>query len=468
MSQDSNQSKMAEKLEAQGLSNPESKFKWDDGSDHDDVTKIHVRGDAEGIQFIKFDYFGTGQLIDASLHGFSNQGFTQMFEIDHSNGEHLLSVEAYHDRKVIQGLQFKTNWKFSEIMGYDKAYSKFTLAVDGKKIIGFHGSAKANLNSLGAYVTSITPTKLEAKGGKGGKEWNDGPDYEAVTKIHVRAGVKGIHNIKFDYVDKDGHPKEGPTHGSTSAGGFTLEPFEINHEDKEYLLFIDGYYNETSGVIQALQFKTNMKTSELMGCYDDETDTKFSLGSNSNKIIGFHGYAEKYLNSLGAYSTSLPLTRGDLCHNGNTGYVWDDGTFQGVRKVYVYYDSDYMRCVRFDYDNNGKVETREHGSKAAYPVQESEFVLDYPNEFLTSVEGTSVYRYPQSIITSLIFKTSKGRASPIFGNAFSDDQLVKFVLERKGCAFVGFHGRSLYGLLNALGAYFFPLPPPHDGEKLEE
>ncbi|CAA7040134.1 unnamed protein product [Microthlaspi erraticum] len=93
-----------------------------------------------------------------------------------------------------------------------------------RKIIGFHGSADAKLNSLGAYVTLITPTKLEAKGGKGGNEWNDGPDYEAVTKIHIRAGVKGIHNIKFDYVDKDGHPKEGPTHGSTSGGGFTLEP----------------------------------------------------------------------------------------------------------------------------------------------------------------------------------------------------------------------------------------------------
>ncbi|CAA7040133.1 unnamed protein product [Microthlaspi erraticum] len=228
-------------------------------------------------------------------------------------------------------------------------------------------------------------------------------------------------------------------------------------------MFIDGYYNETSGVIQGLQFKTNMKTSELMGCYDDETDTKFSLGSNSNKIIGFHGYAEKYLNSIGAYSTSLPLTRGDLCHNNDTGYVWDDGTFQGVRKVYVYHDDYSMRCVRFDYDNNGKVESREHGSKAAVT-----FVLDYPTEFLTSVEGTSVYRYPQSRITSFIFKTSKGRASPIFGNAFSDDQLVKFVLEKKGCAFVGFHGRSLSALLNALGAYFLPMPPPQDGEKLEE
>ncbi|CAA7051498.1 unnamed protein product, partial [Microthlaspi erraticum] len=388
---------MTERLEAVGESSPASNTKWDDGSDHDDVTKIRVRGDREGIQFIKFDYVGTGQLNDKSFHGFSNQGFTQTFEIDHLNGEHLVSVEGFHNREVIQGLQFKTNWKVSEIMGYENSNFKFTLAVHGKKIIGFHGSARANLNSLGAYVTWITPTKLEAKGGKGSKEWNDGAEYEAVTKIHIRAGLKGIQNIKFDYVDKDGHTKAGLEHGSTSGGGYTLEPFEIKHVDMEYLLFVDVYYNKASGVIQALQFKTNTKTSELMGCYDEETVTKFSLGCNGNKITGFHGYADKYLNSLGAYITSLPLTKleykdsvkGRLYDNGTSGYLWDDGTFQGVRKVYVYYDSYCIQCVRFDYDNNGKVKSREHGTKTTAKLQEREFVVDYPNEYLTSVEGTN-------------------------------------------------------------------------------
>lgn len=146
------------------------------------------------------------------------------FEIDHLKGEYLISVDGYHNSEVIQGLQFKTNLKISEIMGYEYAIYKFTLAVDGKKIIGFHGSAKSNLNSLGAYVTSIIPTKMEAKGGKGGKEWNDGTDYEALTKIHICATSKGIKNIKFDYVDKDGHPKPGLVHGSSSPGGYTLEP----------------------------------------------------------------------------------------------------------------------------------------------------------------------------------------------------------------------------------------------------
>ncbi|XP_010515220.1 PREDICTED: jacalin-related lectin 13-like [Camelina sativa] len=319
---------MTQRLEAEGEKNPQTQYNWDDGSDHDGVTKIYVRGDREGIQFIKFGYVGTGQLIDESFHGFSNQCFTQMFE--------------------------------------------------------------------------------------------------------------------------------------------------INHADNEYLLSIDGYYNETSGVIQALQFKTNMKTSEMMGGKDDdddddgETGTKFSLGCNGHKIIGFHGYAEKTLYSLGAYFTSLPITKleykdsakRELYDNGNSGYLWDDGTFQGVRKVYVYYDGLYIRCVRFEYDNGGKVESREHGVKALSDVQEREFVLDYPNESLMSVKGTSTRVYiegDRTVITSLSFKTSKGRTSPTFGNEFCRSP-VEFELEKKGCAIVGFHGRSAYYALHALGAYFSPVP----------
>ncbi|CAE5959993.1 unnamed protein product [Arabidopsis arenosa] len=439
-------SKMTERLEVVGLKNAASKYEWDDGSDHDDVTKIYVRGGPKGIQFIKFEYVKTGQLKDGSFHGYSGPGFTQMFEIDHKKNEHLLSVEGFFDfqNDVIFALQFKTNLKISEIMGYEYFNHKFTLAMEGKKIIGFHGSADANLKALGAYVTSITPARMEAKGGKGGKEWDDGGDYEAVTKIHGRSDHKGIKDIIFDYVDKDGHPKD-ETHGSTSGQGYTLEPFEINHLGKEYLLSIDGYYDETSGVIQALQFKTNMKTSALMGYYDDDA-VKFTTECNGNKIIGFHGYAEKNLNSLGAYFTTLPLTKlefEDSFHEklyqiyGNSGGLWDDGSFQGVRKVQIYYDGYCVRCIRFHYDNGDKVESREHGSQIVDGVQEGEFILDYPNEVIMSVEGLAA-----SINERIPFE---------------------FVLESQGCAIVGFHGRSNPDSINALGAYFFPIPPSHDG-----
>ncbi|KAG7649336.1 Jacalin-related lectin 13 [Arabidopsis thaliana] len=473
---------MTQKLESVGSERKSSEYMWDDGSEHDDVTKIYVRGGTKGIEFLKFGYVKAGKLLDGSFHGYSDTGFTQMFEIDHRKNEHLLSVEGYFDyyNDIMYAIQFKTNLKISEIMGYEYSGHKFTLAMEGKKIIGFHGFADVNLRALGAYVTWITPARMEAKGGKGGNEWDDGGDYEAVTKIHGRSDHKGIKDIIFDYVDKDGHPKS-ETHGPTSGQGYVLEPFEINHLEKEYLMSIDGYYDDASGVIQALQFKTNMKTSELMGYYDDDA-VKFTIGCTGNKIIGFHGHAGKNLYSLGAYFTTLPLTkleyedsfREKLPKNGGSGNLWDDGSFQGVRKVHIYYDGYSVRCVRFDYDNDGKVESREHGPKIVAAVQEGEFVLDYPNEVITSVEGIATvvntalsFSTGNVMIKSLTFKTSKGRTSPTFGNVFGN-YLSEFKLESQGCAIVGFHGRSSYNSIHGLGAYFFPMPPSHDGKALEE
>ncbi|CAH2036459.1 unnamed protein product [Thlaspi arvense] len=96
MSQDSNLSEMAQRLEAVGNTISQSRYDWDDGSDHCDVTKIYVRCGLEGIQFVKFDYVKTGQPKDGAFHGHAGEGLTQMFEINHLKNEHLKSVLVYH------------------------------------------------------------------------------------------------------------------------------------------------------------------------------------------------------------------------------------------------------------------------------------------------------------------------------------------------------------------------------------
>ncbi|CAH8262310.1 unnamed protein product [Arabidopsis lyrata] len=444
---------MTQRLEAQGTN--DRNYEWDDGSDHDDVTKISVRGDINGIQYIRFDYIKSGQIKYGSFHGWTSPGLSQTFEINKLKDEQLESVEGYYEPNsgVIQGIQFKTNLRISELIGYEENGTKFSLAVDGKKIIGFHGSSSSKLKSLGAYFTRISPTRLEVKGIKGGKEWNDGSDHEGVTKIHVRGGPEGIQYVKFDYIT-DGKHIYGQAHGATGRG-FT-QPFEIDHFNKEYLVSVEGYYdNDKHGVIQGLQFRTNNKTSELMG-YDN--GKKFTLAASGKKIIGFHGFAEKNLNALGAYFTTFPFTKLELKGGTTLGKIWDDGAFEGVRKVSVHSKNSYVNCVTFHYENNGKVEKREHGSMAG---KEEEFAVDFPNEFITSVEGT-LETDGYTWIASLTFKTSRGRTSPPFGSMTK----TKFVLEKKGCAVVGFHGRST-GCILALGAYFYPLPPPVGVEKLE-
>ncbi|CAA7020338.1 unnamed protein product [Microthlaspi erraticum] len=193
-----------------------------------------------------------------------------------------------------------------------------------------------------------------------------------------------------------------------------------------------------------------MKISKLMG--NGKRGTKFSLGCNGMKIIWFHGYAKKNLNSLGAYFTTLSFTNLELKGNCNANH-WDDGTFQGVRKVSVHYD-DTINSITFEYENEGKVETRDHGLKA-------EVIGKYAERGNSS--KTVVTRL---LIRSLTIKTSKERTSPTFGNAVGDN-LVDFVLESKGCALVGFYGWCSYGLVHSLGAYSYPMPFVQDPAKLE-
>ncbi|ESQ30248.1 hypothetical protein EUTSA_v10011637mg [Eutrema salsugineum] len=188
-----------------------------------------------------------------------------------------------------------------------------------------------------------------------------------------------------------------------------------------------------------------------------DTGKKFKLAANGKKIVGFHGSAEKNVNSLGAYVTTFPITKLESKGDTNRGGLWDDGTFEGVRKVYVVYAtaSDYgsVSRVMLNYDNTAVKALGEEGK----------FEVDYPNELITSVEGTFYMESTKNKwVSSLTFRTSKGRTSPTFGRATNS----KFMLESKGCALVGFHGRST-SKLRALGAYFCLMPPDPDAEKLE-
>ncbi|CAA7020255.1 unnamed protein product [Microthlaspi erraticum] len=287
---------------------------------------------------------------------------------------------------------------------------------------------------------------VEPTSGKGGNEWDDGSDYENVTKIHVRGGLEGIQFIKFEYV-KDGKMIVGQIHGVSGRG--MTQTLEINHSDKEYLLSVEGQYDESTGVIQSIQFTTNKNISDILGLYDG---TKFSLKETGKKIIGFHGFSEKHLNSLGAYFIKHPPIKSKTEGAENTGIVFDDGgDYDGVRKVYVRYDNTVIRQIKFDYDKAGKVEYgRGHGEDTG---KHYEFNVDYPSEYLISVEGTYAITHPYGtkILRSLTFKTSKGRTSGVIGKPTGS-----FLLQSEGNAIVGFHGRH-GGSLDGIGAYYTPL-----------
>ncbi|EOA38914.1 hypothetical protein CARUB_v10011310mg, partial [Capsella rubella] len=195
----------------------------------------------------------------------------------------------------------------------------------------------------------------------------------------------------------------------------------------------------------------------------NEKGRKFTLEANGFRIIGFHGYAEKnlILNSLGVYFTTQTPNK-LKCQGLTEGILWDDGSNNdGIRKVYVDDTGDWkIRCIRLAYVNNGKVEK----THRRYNVDnEKEFVLDYPNELITSVEGT-MSTNSDTDIRSLRLKTSKGRTIS-FGS--KSDDVTKFVLEKKGNAIVGFYGWTSFYNLKAIGAYYRPFPTPPDENILE-
>ncbi|ESQ48291.1 hypothetical protein EUTSA_v10020667mg [Eutrema salsugineum] len=138
---------------------------------------------------------------------------------------------------------------------------------------------------------------------------------------------------------------------------------------------------------------------------------------------------------------------------GEAGEAWDDGTFDGVRKVYVGQGQDGIAFVKFEYVNGSEVVVGDERGKQTLLGAE-EFEVD-PDDYIVYVEGyhEKVYGVTTEIITALKFETYKGKTSQQFGMVSG----IKFVLQ--GGKIVGFHGRST-DVLHSLGAYIsFPSTP---------
>lgn len=77
---------MAQKLEAIGSTNG---FTFDDGSDHDSVSKIFVGGGLQGILYMEFEYVRSGQLKFGSLVGRRHRGFIETVcrSLTYKNGD---------------------------------------------------------------------------------------------------------------------------------------------------------------------------------------------------------------------------------------------------------------------------------------------------------------------------------------------------------------------------------------------
>ncbi|CAH8260712.1 unnamed protein product [Arabidopsis lyrata] len=293
--------------------------------------------------------------------------------------------------------------------------------------------------------------KVEAQGGKGGNQWDDGSVHDAVTKIQVGAGGLGIQYVQFDYV-KNGQTEEAPLRG-IKGRSIAADPFVINHPE-EHLVSVEGWYNP-EGVIQGLKFKSNKKTSDVIG-YDD--GTQFTLQVQDKKITGFHGFAGDNLNSLGAYfaplTTSAPLIPAKKLPalGSDEGTAWDDGAYNGVKKVHIGQGLDGVAAVKFEYVNGSQIVVGDERGKTTLLGFE-EFDIDYPSEYITAVDGTcdKIFGSDSAVITMLRFKTNKQTSNP-----FGLEAGVAFELKEEGHKIVGFHGK-VSDILHQIGVHVLPI-----------
>ncbi|CAN7104973.1 unnamed protein product [Brassica rapa subsp. narinosa] len=357
----------------------------------DGVKKVAVAADEFSVTYIKIDYVKDGK-VEIREHG-TSRGQVKEFSVDHPNDNFTAVGGSYdhiftYDTTLITSLYLTTSRGFtSPLFGEMKGTEFEFKGENGGKLIGFHGRAGHAIDAIGAYFdtgskpggdsnsgkgtdsgsstkdsgkgtdsgsstkdsgkgsdsgsstqdsgkgsdSGSSTQRLEAQGGKGGNQWDDGGDYDGVTKIHVAVG-RWIEEISFEYV-KNGQTKKGPARGvrgrrstigtvlcfysflrifsikthylelteNFHIGFLMIMQFEISHPN-EYLISVKGW-SDSSNKIAGIQFKTNTKTSKYYGFEkipgDESTDILLEV--KDKKIVGFHGFADSHVNALGAY-----------------------------------------------------------------------------------------------------------------------------------------------------------------------
>ncbi|KAK1257042.1 hypothetical protein QJS04_geneDACA023716 [Acorus gramineus] len=132
---------------------------------------------------------------------------------------------------------------------------------------------------------------------------------------------------------------------------------------------------------------------------------------------------------------------------GNGGDAFDFKNSNAVIEVIVR-SGAAIDSITFKYYHDGTISWSPNlGGEGGSP--NPTIVLDYPNEFLTRIEGYySPFGNVAQLIRSLTFYTNKGKKYGPYGAA----EGTYFNIPTKGAEIVGFFGRSGW-LLDAIGVY---------------
>ncbi|KAL9302178.1 Jacalin-related lectin 22 [Arabidopsis thaliana] len=424
---------MAKMYRKLALCGGEGGQEWDDDV-YEGVRKVYVGQDLNRITYIKFEYVQEDGEVVTTEYGTTNQ-HPKEFVIQYPD-EHIIAVEgSYHQvaliaTEVITSLIFKT--------------SK-----------GFHGRAGDAVDALGVYfVLDTTPFplyKLDAQGGTDGRVWDDG-SYDGIKTLRIDQDNSRITYLEVEY-EKDGEAKTF-NHGGK---GDTPSEFVLGYPD-EYIKSVEATYQKpnifSNTAITSLKFLTSKGRTSFFGY---NVGKKFVLEQKGHRLVGFHGKEDAAIDALGAYfgpvPTPTPLIPSKKLPaiGGNEGVTWDDGVYDGVRKILVGQGNDGVSFVKFEY-SKGKdlVPGDDHGKKTLLGAEE--FVLE-DGEYLMNIDGyyDKIFGVEEPIIVCLQFKTNKRESMP-----FGMDSGKKFSLGEEGHKIVGFHGQAS-DVVHSIGVTIVPI-----------
>ncbi|KAL1223462.1 Jacalin-related lectin 22 [Cardamine amara subsp. amara] len=430
---------------------------FDDGV-YDVVRKLTVGENEDGVSYIKIEYEKDGKIVTKE-HGNNKTHTLKEFQLKYPD-EYITSIQGTHATVVrfatviVKTLIFKTSHGRTSPMFGKSSNVKNDFDVigkDGAKLIGFHGRAGDLIESIGAYfyagVSSPPIKQLEIIGGSG-LSWDDGL-YDGVTKVFVGVDDSGtyVNHVKVEYV-------KGGTLIQHSHGNLRKAPTEFALDyPNEHVTSLEGTYDDR-GNLRSLTIKTSK--GRVSPSFGKVIGTKFILEEKGFMLVGLRGRYIDGLTALGGNFGPLPLMPPSSkkldAKGGNGGAVWDDGAYEDVRKVYVGQGDSGVSFVKFEYANGKELVIGDgHGKMSLLGTEE--FELEFPNEYIISVEGTydKVFGIAAEVVAMLRFKTNK-RTSPPFGL----DAGEAFVLEEKDHKIVGFHGKA-GEFVHQVGVYVSPI-----------
>ncbi|XP_030484910.2 jacalin-related lectin 3 [Cannabis sativa] len=145
------------------------------------------------------------------------------------------------------------------------------------------------------------PVRLGPWGGDDGLDWDDGV-YSTVKQVVVAHGTT-IDSIQIEY-DNNGSSVWSEKHGG--RGGPKVDNIKLDYPH-EYLTSINGYYAKLNEwgppIVRSLTLKSNKK---LYGPFGVEKGSSFSIPTSGGKIVGFHGKAGWFVDSIGVHLKTLP------------------------------------------------------------------------------------------------------------------------------------------------------------------